>query len=65
LFIAVSINLREILDAPRLPGRVAEALILLGTPLVSNLLLIVPGETTRPGPGTAGLRPGHQGSPSA
>jgi len=45
LFIAVSINLREILDSPSLPGRVAETLILLGTPLVTSLLLLVPGQS--------------------
>ncbi len=45
LFIAVSINLRQILDAPNLPGRAALTLILFGTPLVSSLLLIVPGQT--------------------
>lgn len=44
LFIAVSINLRQILDAPNLPGRAGLTLILLVTPLVSSLLLIVPGQ---------------------
>jgi modulator of FtsH protease len=44
LFIAMSINLRQILDAPNLPGRAGLTLILLGTPLVSSLLLIVPGQ---------------------
>jgi hypothetical protein len=47
LFIAVSINLREILaeENSNLPGRAALTLILFGTPLVSSLLLIVPGQT--------------------
>ena len=44
LFIALSINLRQILAAPNLPGRAGLTLILLGTPLVSSLLLLVPGQ---------------------
>lgn len=45
LFIAVSINLRQILSTPNLPGRVALTLILLATPLISSLLLLVPGQS--------------------
>lgn len=44
LFIAISINLRQILDAPGLPSRAAQTLILFGTPLVTALLLVVPGQ---------------------
>jgi hypothetical protein len=44
LFIAVSINLRQILDIPSLPSRAAQTLILFATPLVGALLLIVPGQ---------------------
>jgi hypothetical protein len=45
LFIAVSINLRPILDAPGLPSRAAQTLILFGTPLVTAILLVVPGQS--------------------
>lgn len=44
LFIAVSINLRQILDYPNLPGRAAQTLILLATPLVMAIMLLVPGQ---------------------
>jgi hypothetical protein len=44
LFIAVSINLRQILDYPNLPGRAAQTLILLATPLVTAIMLLVPGQ---------------------
>lgn len=44
LFIAVSINLRQILDIPGLPSRAALTLILFATPLVAALLVIVPGQ---------------------
>jgi hypothetical protein len=44
LFIAVSINLRQILDSPNLPGRAALTLILLATPLIAALLLLIPGQ---------------------
>jgi hypothetical protein len=44
LFIAVSINLKQILDVPHLPSRAAQTLILFATPLVSVLLVIVPGQ---------------------
>ena len=42
LFIALSINLRQILDAPSLPGRAGLTVVLLATPLLSSLLLLVP-----------------------
>jgi hypothetical protein len=44
LFIAVSINLKQILDIPGLPSRAAQTLILFATPLVGALLLVVPGQ---------------------
>ncbi len=44
LFIAVSINLRQILEIASLPSRAAQTLILFATPLVAALLLIVPGQ---------------------
>jgi hypothetical protein len=44
LFIAVSINLKEILKFKSLPSRAAQTLILFATPLVAALLLIVPGQ---------------------
>jgi len=44
LFIAVSINLKQILEIPGLPSRAAQTLILFGTPLVGALLLVVPGQ---------------------
>jgi hypothetical protein len=44
LFIAMSINLAQILDLPGLPSRAAQTLILFGTPLVAALLLVVPDQ---------------------
>jgi len=44
LFIALSINLRQILEVPGLPSRAAQTLICFATPLVAALLLIVPGQ---------------------
>jgi hypothetical protein len=44
LFIAVSINLRQILDLPSLPSRAALTLFLFATPLIAALLVIVPGQ---------------------
>ncbi|HXZ66015.1 MAG TPA: hypothetical protein VEH05_14840 [Streptosporangiaceae bacterium] len=44
LFIAVSINLRQILEIPSLPSRAAQTLIMFATPLVSALLLVVPAQ---------------------
>jgi hypothetical protein len=44
LFIAVSINLKQILEIKSLPSRAAQTLILFATPLISALLVIVPGQ---------------------
>jgi hypothetical protein len=44
LFIAVSINLKEILNERNLPGRAAQTLIFFGLPLVFALLLVVPDQ---------------------
>jgi hypothetical protein len=44
LFIAISINLRQILDEDGLPSRAAQTLILFTTPLVTAVLLVVPGQ---------------------
>jgi hypothetical protein len=48
VFVAVSINLQEILSEPGsgLPGRAAEALILLVGVLTVSILLLVPGQGT-------------------
>jgi hypothetical protein len=45
LFISVSINPRQTLSSPNLPGRVALTLIMLATPLISSLLLLIPGQS--------------------
>jgi modulator of FtsH protease len=42
LFVAISINVREILDDATLPTRAAGALVTLTTPLVLSLLLLIP-----------------------
>ena len=44
VFVAVSINLSEILKYRNLPGRAALTLILFITPLVAGILLLVPGQ---------------------
>ena len=44
LVVAISINLERILQFPSLPHRAAQTLILLVLPLVTSLLLIVPGQ---------------------
>jgi hypothetical protein len=44
LFIAVSINLRQILDNAPLPGRAAQTLIFFAFPMIVALLLVVPGQ---------------------
>jgi hypothetical protein len=44
LFIAVSINLKEILKVKSLPSRAAQTLILFATPLVAAVLVVVPGQ---------------------
>jgi hypothetical protein len=47
-FVGVSINLEKIMSQPGygLPGRAAEALILLVAVLTASLLLLVPGQGT-------------------
>jgi hypothetical protein len=44
LFVAVSLNLKTIMQYKSLPSRTAQTLILFVTPLVVALLLIVPGQ---------------------
>ncbi|MGB6457295.1 MAG: hypothetical protein WBH47_22730 [Streptosporangiaceae bacterium] len=44
LFIAVSINLKQILEIPGLASRAAQTLILFATPLIGALLVIVPDQ---------------------
>ena len=44
LFIAVSINLKQILEFPSLPTRAAQTLIMFVTPLIAALLVITPGQ---------------------
>ena len=44
LFIAVSINLKRILEYKPLPGRAAQTLIFFAAPLVFALLLVVPAQ---------------------
>jgi hypothetical protein len=44
LFIAVSINLKEILNNAPLPGRAAQTLIFFALPMVAALLLVVPAQ---------------------
>jgi hypothetical protein len=44
LFVAISINLERILQFPSLPHRAAQTLILFALPLITSLLLIVPGQ---------------------
>src|SRR3712207_8356265 len=48
VFVGVSINLEKILADPNsgLPGRAAEALILLVAVLTASVLLLVPGQST-------------------
>jgi modulator of FtsH protease len=45
VFVAVSINLKQILEFPNLPARAAQTLILFTTPLITGLFLVVPGQT--------------------
>jgi len=47
LFVAVSINVREIVGTAGLPARALEALVLLVTPLVVAVVLLVPGQSRR------------------
>jgi hypothetical protein len=44
LFVAVSINLQRILQFPNLPSRAVQTLFLFGTPLVTGIFLLVPGQ---------------------
>jgi hypothetical protein len=44
LFIAVSINLKQILDNAPLPGRAAQTLIFFAFPMIVALLLVVPAQ---------------------
>lgn len=46
LFVALSINLRQIVDSASLPGRAMVALVLLSLPLLSAMLLLVPQPVT-------------------
>lgn len=45
VFVAVSINLGEILKHRNLPGRAGLTLILFVTPLITGILLLVPGQS--------------------
>ena len=45
LVVAASINIREIIAAPRLPGRTAAALITLTAPLIMALFLLIPRQS--------------------
>jgi hypothetical protein len=45
LFVAISINLRQILDVKGLPSRAGQTLILLATALITAVLLVVPGQS--------------------
>lgn len=45
LFVAVSINLQPILAGPRIPGRAAEALIMLVSPVFLSLTLLIPAQS--------------------
>jgi modulator of FtsH protease len=44
VFVAVSINLRQILKSPNLPGRAGQTLTLFATPLLIGVLLVVPAQ---------------------
>ncbi|HET8969817.1 MAG TPA: hypothetical protein VFN19_02055 [Candidatus Nanopelagicales bacterium] len=44
-FVAISLNLQDILADRTLPGRAAETLLYLGAPLIGALLLLVPGQS--------------------
>ena len=46
LFVAVSINLERILSLPLVPGRAAQALILLATPVFAGIAMLTPGQPT-------------------
>lgn len=42
LFVAISINLSKVLDQPGLPGRAAEALLLLGAVVIVSSMALLP-----------------------
>jgi hypothetical protein len=44
LFVAVSINLRQILAYPNLPGRAAQTLITFATAMIAAVFVLVPGQ---------------------
>jgi hypothetical protein len=44
LFVAVSINVRQILKYPSLPSRAGQTLLLFATPLVAAVFVLVPGQ---------------------
>jgi hypothetical protein len=45
LFVAMSINVKEILSEPSLPPRAAGAVVTFAAPLVFSVLLLVPGQS--------------------
>src|SRR3954452_21156184 len=47
VFVALSINLRDILGAPGLTGRAAEAIILMVQPVIAALLVLIPNQGMR------------------
>ncbi len=47
MFVALSINLKEILDGPGLPGRAAEAITLMVLPVFTGLAALVPHQSLR------------------
>jgi hypothetical protein len=60
IFVAISINLDDILETPGLDRRALEALALLVGALILSLLVLVPGQPQPP----SGSRRGSRGSPS-
>ena len=52
LFVAVSINLRQVLDYPSLPTRAVETLSLIGALLLPSVFMLTPASRSRcSGPG--------------
>lgn len=45
VFVALSINLKQVLAGPGLPGRAGEAVIVLAEPLLIGLIGLIPGQT--------------------
>jgi hypothetical protein len=43
VFVALSINLKEILSMPSVPGRAGETVILLAAALIAALVALIPG----------------------